>query len=192
MSTKLSEFHRTFKSNIERRRRFSLPKYKSLKDVGFDDEYVTPLQIEARSPTGPCLVSHYWFNVEGLEECYRNCEEYQFLREHGYARKLRFNQILDSVLKRIGIQRKDTYMTQIFHLLPSKGQPKPKDIWPSFEAITQHEIRGRKVVAIGEPAEKICRTFGDENFESLVCVPSPSSSKPNRVNLLTDAIESAR
>ena len=194
MSMKLSEFERTFECNIERRRKFSLPGYKNLAEVcnrDFDGDYVTPLQIEARSPTGPCLVSHYWFSVEELEECRRNSEEYPFLKECGYARVLRFNKILNSVLKQIGIKRKDTYMTQVFHLLPPKGKPKPRDIRTSFEAITQHEIRDRKVIAVGKPAEKACKEFGDKNFESLVCVPSPSRSKPNRVNLLADAIESA-
>ena len=189
MSGKLSEFEREFKRNIKRRREFKLNNCKSLTDVGFDGEYVTPLQIRARSATGPCLVSHYWFNVVDLEKCRSSPEEYQFLKKCGYARKLRFNQIMNHALDEIGIQREDAYMTQAFHLLPLEGQPKAKDIWPSFKAITQHEIRGRKVIALGNPAIKACKEFSRENFESFAFVPSPSSSKPNRVNLLIEAIE---
>lgn len=181
MSTKPSEFERTFKCNIERRRRFSLPGYKSLAEVcngDFDGEYITPLQIEARSPTGVCLVSHYWFNVESLGKCALDSERYRLLKEHGYTPSIDFNRIMDTALKKLDLRRTDTYMTQIFHLLPLKGRPNKEDIWPSFEAITQFEIRERKVVALGRAAKYACerarREFGTDFFESLESIYSPS------------------
>ena len=180
MSTKLSEFHRTFKSNIERRRKFSLPGYKSLAEVcngDFDGEFVTPLQIEAQSATGICLVSHYWFNVQSLEKCASDSEKYQILKERGYRASMDFNRIMDAALKKVDLCRADTYMTQVFHLLPLKGGPNKEDICPSFEAVTQHEIRGRKVVALGDRAKRACeralREFGANFFESFESTYSP-------------------
>ena len=178
MSTKLSEFHRTFKSNIERRRKFRIDGYSTLADAGFDGDYVTPLQIKARSPTGICLVSHCWFNIQSLEKCALSPEEYQRLKEYGYRKYITFNRVLDKALGKVNLCRADTYMTQVFHLLPQKGLPKTKDIWPSFEAITQYEIRERKVIALGRPAEHACeraiREFGTDFFESFESTDSPA------------------
>ncbi|MCY4049029.1 MAG: hypothetical protein OXF24_05540 [Hyphomicrobiales bacterium] len=178
---KLSEFERAFEYNIERRRKFSLPGYKNLAEVcngDFDGEYVTPLQIEARSATGICLVSHYWFNVEGLEKCNPDSERYRLLKEHGYTPSIDFNRIVNAALEKVGLCRADTYMTQVFHLLPLKGRPNKEDIWPSFEAITQFEIRGRRVIALGGCAKRICerarREFGTDFFESFESIYSPS------------------
>ena len=85
---------------------------------------------------------------------------------------------MDAALKKVGLCRADTYMTQIFHLLPLKGRPKAEDIWPSFETITQHEIRGRKVVALGGRAKRVCeharKKFGANFFESFESIYSPS------------------
>ena len=171
-----SAFKDNYKRNIERRRRFSLPGYKSLADVGFDGEYVTPTQIEACSETGVCLVSHNWFDVKSVEEHSRNSEKYQSLKEKGYDESIPFNRVLDLALNKVGIRREDTYMTQVFHLLPpsQKEPPSEEDIWKSFEAITQHEIQDRKVVALGKPAKTACIKFGIQHFAAYAHAPSPS------------------
>ncbi|MCY4030644.1 MAG: hypothetical protein OXF05_00845 [Hyphomicrobiales bacterium] len=194
MSTKLSEFNRIFECNIKRRRKFSLPEYKNLTEAcngDFDGEYVTPLQIEARSATGPCLIAHNWLDAKRLEEFCLCPEKYRLLKKHGYAPWIPFNQILDLALERADIRRQGTYMTQAFHLLPLKGKPKPKDVQKSFERITQHEVRGRNVVALGVPAQKVCKKFG------IAFLPAPHPSDWNiprhkRVADIAEAIKGAR
>ena len=149
-----STFKDTYKRNIECRRRFSLPGYKSLADMGLDGEYVTPTQIEACSETGICLVSHNWFDVKSVERYALDPKKYQLLKEKGYDESITFNKVLDLALDKVGLSRKDTYMTQVFHLLPpsQKEPPSEGDVWRSFKAITQYEIQGRRVVALGKPA----------------------------------------
>ena len=173
-----SAFKDNYKRNIERRRKFSLPGYKSLADVGFDGEYVTPTQIEACSETGVCLVSHNWFDVKSVERYSLDTPKYQLLKRKGYDELIPFNRVLDIVLDKVGIRREDTYMTQVFHLLPAtqekKDAPSEEDIWKSFEAITQHEIRGRRVVSLGNPAKTACKKFSTKHFEKYAHAPSPS------------------
>ena len=171
-----SAFKDNYKHNIERRRKFSLPGYKSLTDVGFDGEYVTPTQIEACSETGICLVSHNWFDVKSVEEYSLNPKKYQSLKEKGYDELIPFNRVLDRVLDKVGILREDTYMTQVFHLLPAsqKETPSEEDVWKSFKAITQYEIQGRKVVALGKAAKTACIKFGIQNFAGYAHAASPS------------------
>ena len=169
-------FEDNYKHNIERRRKFSLPGYKSLAGVGFDGEYVTPAQIKACSETGICLVSHNWFDVKSLEEYSRNPKKYQSLKEKGYDESIPFNRVLDLALDKVGIRREDTYMTQVFHLLPAtqKEPPSEEDVWKSFEAITQYEIQGRKVIALGKAAKTACIRFGIQNFAGYAHAVSPS------------------
>ena len=183
MLGKFSDFKHEFKCNIERRRKFRLDGYKSLTDVchgEFDGEYVTPLQIEARSATGICLISHYWFDVESLERCAIDSEGYHRLKKCGYRNEITFNRVLDNALEKVGIKRGNTYMTQVFHLLPLNGEQgtNKDDVWESFRAITQHEVRGRKAVALGRPAQYACERaqneFGDDFFENFVSVYSPA------------------
>ena len=171
-----SIFKDNYKRNIERRRKFSLPGYKSLADVGFDGEYVTPTQIKACSETGICLVSYNWFDAKSVEEYSRKLKKYQSLKEKGYDELIPFNRILDLALDKVGIRREDTYMTQVFHLLPAtqKELPNEDDVWKSFEAITQYEIQGRKVVSLGKPAKIACIKFGIRNFAGYAHAPSPS------------------
>ena len=193
-----STFKDNHKRNIERRRRFSLPGYKSLADMGLDGEYVTPTQIKACSETGICLVSHNWFDVKSVERYALDPKKYQLLKEKGYDESIPFNRVLDLALYKVGISRKDTYMTQVFHLLPpsQKEPPSEEDVWKSFEAITQHEIQGRKVVALGKPAKIACIKFGIQNFAGYAHADSPSwrfqqgVSDDKNANKVVDAIKS--
>ena len=203
MSGKFSDFKRKFKRNIERRRKFRLDGYKSLTDVcdgEFDGEYVTPLQMKARSATGICLISHYWFDVEGLEKCTPESKKYQSLKVCGYTTWVPFNKVLDLALKKVDLRREDTYMTQVFHLLPltSRQGTHKDDVWESFKAITQHEVRGRKAIALGRPAQYACERaqneFGDNFFENFVSVYSPAwrhrrgMTEDKRANDIAEAI----
>ena len=143
---------------IKLRREFSLPGYKSLEDVNLDGEYVTPLQILAHSKTGPCLVAYNWIDAPTA------IEHRDFLAEYGYLPEIAFNKVLELAFRQINIRREDTYMTQAFHLLPSErsGTIPDRDVRKSFEAITLHEIKGRKVIAFGEKASTACKPFKNQ------------------------------
>ena len=143
---------------IKLRREFSLPGYKSLEDVNLDGGYVTPLQIIAHSKTGPCLVAYNWIDAPTA------IKNRDFLAKYGYLPDIAFNKVLELAFRQIGIRREDTYMTQAFHLLPSErsGKIPARDVRKSFEAITLHEIKGRKVVALGTDASLACKPFEDE------------------------------
>ena len=155
---------------IKLRREFSLPRYKSLEDVNLDGEYVTPLQIAAHSKTGPCLVAYNWVDVPTA------IENRDFLAECGYLPDIAFNKVLELAFRQINIRREDTYMTQAFHLLPDKRSSyiPVGDVRKSFEAITLHEIKGRKVVALGTDASLACRPF-EHQYAGYVETKHPSA-----------------
>ena len=70
-----------------------------------------------------------------------------------------FNKVLTLALEETGLTRKDIYVTQAFHLLPSeKSKYIPRDhIDESFDRITRHEVDGRTVIALGRVAAGACR-----------------------------------
>lgn len=143
---------------IKLRRKFCLPGYKSLKDVKIDGEYVTPLQIVAHSKTGPCLVAYNWVDAPTA------IKNRDFLAGHGYLPDMAFNKVLELTFMQLNIRREDTYMTQAFHLLPDErsGKIPVRDVRKSFETITLHEIKGRKVIALGKESGKACKPFEDQ------------------------------
>ena len=147
-----------------------LPGYKSLKDVNLDGGYVTPLQIVAHSKTGPCLVAHNWIDAPTA------IKHRDLLAKYGYLPEIAFNKVLELAFRQVNIRREDTYMTQAFHLLPSErsGKIPVRDVRKSFEAITLHEVRGRKVVALGTDASLACGPFEDQ-YTSYIETIHPSA-----------------
>ncbi len=145
---------------IARRRKFVIPGYgyKTLADVGFDGKWVTPYQKISNSKTGPLLVAKDWLDwpsVDGHRDV---------LKQKGYLPHMRFNQVVDLALEKAGLKRNDIYVTQAFHLLPQgRSEPIPRrHIDESFDRITRHEVDGRTVIALGEPAAGACRRAGVE------------------------------
>ncbi len=144
---------------IAARRAFALADYYTLAEVGMDGEYVTPLQIEAHSPTGPVLLAYNWLDAVAAQE------NQTVLRERGYLPNILFNKVVDRALGICGLTRADIYMTQVFHLLPpsDRSSSVPSRLLDcSFRAITYHELTGRKVVALGTAAARTCRHNGIE------------------------------
>lgn len=144
---------------IAARRTFQLSGYLTLADVGMDGDYVTPLQIAAQSPTGPVLLAHHWLDAVSARR------HQALLRELGYLPGIPFNKVVDRALALCELTRADTYMTQVFHLLPPEdrtGRVSPASLDRSFERITRHELEGRKVVALGGAAASTCRRNGIE------------------------------
>ena len=151
---------------VSRRRALTIPGYRTLADVGFDGEWVTPLQISAKSPTGPVLVALHWLDEPSINE------NRPVLERLGYLPGIRFNNVLDIALQTRGISRSDIYMTQAFHLIPqtrSQRIPWP-DIQTSFREVTRHELEGRKIITLGAEAARLCREFGIAH--NAVCHPS--------------------
>ena len=142
---------------VERRRKFSIPGYATLAEVGFDWPVVTPYQKAARSETGPVLIGLHWIDAQSVEA------NRAVLEENGYLPKMAFNQILDIALTSAGMVRADLYVTQAFHLLPlhQRSESVPMShIHASFDAITRHELTGRRVIALGDAAAAACRKHG--------------------------------
>ena len=161
---------------IDRRRHFAIPGYATLKDVGFDGDWVTPFQITSHSEKGPVLVALHWLDAPSA----RNPENQGVLRETGYLPHIRFNQVLSCALRQAGLTREDVYLTQAFHLLPcerSQYVPQPH-IYDSFEEITRYEVENRSVIALGTVAQRACRRAGVPHIK---CVhPSARRSKKAR------------
>ena len=150
---------------IARRRKFVIPGYgyKTLADVGFDGEWVTPYQKISNSKTGPLLVAKDWLDWPSV------AEHRDVLKQKGYLPHMRFNQVVDLALEKAGLKRNDIYVTQAFHLLPQgRSEPIPRrHIDESFDRITRHEVDGRTVIDLGEPAAAACRRAGVECIECI-------------------------
>ncbi len=171
---------------IARRRQFAIPGYKTLTDVGFDGEWVTPIQKKSHSATGPVLVAHYWLDAPSVEPNRR------VLEKLGYLPDIPFNQVLDRALDQVGLKRRDIYITQTFHLLPDELSPPfpSKHIDKSFDRITRHEVDGRTVIALGTVAADACRRAG---IKAIDCIsPSrPGKSHEYKARELAHALRSA-
>ena len=151
------------KEIIARRREFAIPGYKTLADVGFDGEWITPIQKNSHSKTGPVLICKDWLDWPSVD-VHRDT-----LKRNGYLPTKRFNIVLDLALEHAKLTRKDIYVTQAFHLLPPKSSysyPAPH-LYESFGKITRHEVEGRTVIALGGDAQRACRHFGVEHVPCI-------------------------
>ncbi len=153
---------------IAKRRSFRIPGYKTLCDVGFDGDWVTPIQKVSASPNGPVLIGKHWLDAESV------ADNREILELCGYLPCIPFNKVLDMALKKAGLRRREIYVTQAFHLLPpcDRSQKIPdKDLDRSFEKITRHEVEERAVIALGKDVADTCRRAGIP----FKCVPHPSA-----------------
>ena len=130
-------------------------KYKTLADACLDDdEWVTPPQITSHSHDGLVLVAKDFLNFEKAWD-----ERDRIRHSGGYLPELGFNKVLDCALRRAGLCRKRIYLTQVVHLLPcgtASASHRKELAAYCFEQVTQHEIKGRVVVALGELALLHC------------------------------------
>lgn len=139
---------------VAERRRFRIPGYKTLCDVGFDGDWVTPYQKVSASPTGPVLVGLHWLDAKSV------AENREILELCGYLPCIPFNKVLDMALRQVGLRRREIYVTQAFHLLPPSDRSQEvsdKDLDRSFEKITRYEIEGRSVIALGDAVAETCQ-----------------------------------
>lgn len=169
---------------IARRRAFRLPGYMTLADVGLDGDYVSPPQLTSCSPTGPVLLGYHWLDAPTA------IEHRDTLKQYGYLKGMAFNNVVDQALKLANLTRAEIFITQVFHLLP-KGRSSaipPKDIAACFNEVTQYELAGRHVVALGKMAANACRKLCMPVSE----VPHPSArgySASDKAQLLARALQ---
>ena len=174
---------------IARRGEFVIPgyehKYKTLTDVGFDGDWVTPYQMTSHSETGPVLVAHYWLDAPSVHE------HRDVLKEQGWLPSMPFNKVLTLALERAKLTRADIYVTQAFHLFPHEQWPPfpSRHIDESFERITRHEVVGRTVIALGTVAAGACRRAGVKAIECIS--PSARLSWEYKVEKLAEALKTA-
>ena len=139
---------------IAERRRLRIPKYKTLCDVGFDGDWVTPIQQVSASPNGPVLIGKHWLDAKSV------AENRDMLELCGYLPCNPFNKVLDMALKQVGLRRRQIYITQAFHLLPLTDRSQEiseEDLDRSFEKIARYEVEGRNVIALGDAVADTCR-----------------------------------
>jgi hypothetical protein len=140
--------------------------YFTLADVGFDGPWVTPYQKKSRSWDGPALVALHWLDASSIEL------KRSILNELGYLPGICFNEVLDMGLKARSLTREAIYVTQAFQLIPRTRSERipPAVIDRSFDAVTRHELVGRRVLALGIDAASACQRHGVQCVET--CHPS--------------------
>lgn len=168
---------------VARRRALALPGYRSFLDVGLDGDWTTPYHLAACSPSGPVLLTYNYLDAPSAIE-HRNT-----LATLGYLPSMPFNRVLDLALAEAGLTRADIYVTHAFHMLPATRSASiaSKDIDLSFDAVAQHEIEGRRIIALGEAASRVCRRHGLSHHAA----PHPSARGfgfPTRAKLIARAL----
>ena len=171
---------------IARRRELRVPeqfqeRWVTLADVGFDGDWVSPIQKTSNSTKGPVLVAKHWLDAASVDR------HRAILERCGYLPKSPFNRALDRILTSVGLKRGDIYITQACHFLPrqDRRQQVPSALMKlSIEAVTRHEVEDRMVIALGVEAQTALQRSG---FHPVAC-PHPSSSVAGRLGKLEDAL----
>lgn len=168
---------------VERRRALTLPGYLSFSDVQLDGDWTTPYHLAACSPIGPVLLTYNYLDAPSAMK-HRTA-----LSTLGYLPSMPFNRVLDLALAQTGLTRADIYVTHAFHLLPAtrSASVASRDIDVSFDAVARHEIEGRRIIALGEAASRVCRRHGMAH----TAVPHPSargSDYSTRAKLIARAL----
>jgi hypothetical protein len=148
---------------IESRRRFRLSGYVTLAEAGFEGPWVSPIQISSGNLTGPMMITKDWFDAPSA------IANAAILQKLGYMPGIPFNMVLDAALDLIGLQRSDIYITPVFKLLPpQRSHPiRPGEARASFDAVTRHELLGRKPIAAGTDAIRVMQHFGIPHVPSI-------------------------
>ena len=174
---------------IAHRRELQVPEqfqeeWVTLADVGFDGDWVSPIQKISNSITGPLLVAKHWLDAESVHR------DRHILEELGYLPTIAFNRALDRILEDVDLTRADIYITQACHFLPTQDRRKwvPRELMDlSINSVTRHEVKGRKIIALGDAAQAGLSRAG---LEFLPC-PHPSSSVTGRNQVLAEMLTSS-
>lgn len=175
-----------YRDAVERRRAFSLPGYRTLAEIGFDGDYVSPVQISSGNLEGPMLITKGWFDAPSA------IANRSVLLEKGYMPGIPFNHVIGRALALVGLTRADIYITPVFKLLtPVRSHPiRSSEARASFEAVTRYELMGRRPIAAGSDAAGALDHFGIEYIRTI----HPSARGLNydaRAEAIARAIEAA-
>ena len=156
-----------FANAVEARRALRIPGYATLTDAGLDGPWTTPYQIASRSADGPVLLTYNYLDAPSAR-----MHREQLLAQ-GFLPGMPFNAVLDRALAKCGMRRSDLYVTHAFHLLPEKRSASIRsgDVDISFDTVARHELSGRKVVALGAVAARVCARHGIAH----IATPHPSA-----------------
>jgi len=168
---------------VTRRRALALPGYRSFADVELDGDWTTPYHLAACSPSGPVLLTYNYLDAPSANR------HRATLASMGYLPTMPFNRVLDLALVQAGLTRADIYVTHAFHMLPATRSASiaSKDIDISFDSIARHEIEGRRIIALGEAAARVCHRHALQH----TAAPHPSargSDFPTRAALIARAL----
>lgn len=171
---------------IAARRAFRLPGYPTLADLGFDGDYVSPIQLACGNHTGPLLISKDWLDAPSAMAHRDHLQKYGHLPDNPFIR------VIDKALTLLNLQHRDIYITPVFHLLtPKRSSTIPAaHARASFDAIGRHELMGRRPVALGTDAAQVLTHFGIDHIPA----PHPSArigSYDRRAALIAKAVETA-
>ena len=152
---------------VEARRALRIPGYATFADVGLDGPWTTPYQIASGSADGPVLLTYNYLDTPSARR-----HRAQLLAQ-GFLPGMPFNTVLDMALAQCGLKRSDLYVTHAFHLLPAtrSASIRSTDVDISFDTIARHEVAGRRVIALGAVAARVCARHGIEH----VATPHPSA-----------------
>ncbi|TPJ72441.1 hypothetical protein [Mesorhizobium sp. B2-6-2] len=175
----------TYDEIVQRRRNLHIDGYCTLAEVGMEGAWVSPYQISARSVTGPVLLAYHWLDAPSARL------NLPVLKALGYLPEMPFNKVFEIVLAKLRLRRSDLYVTQAFHLLPASrsGSIRASDLDVCFDAVTKHELAGRRVIALGGAAANACRRHGYKPVET--CHPSARGrTYEDKANEISAAIKS--
>lgn len=180
-----NDLHTAYTHAITARRSFRLPGYPTLAGLGFDGDYVSPIQIACGNLTGPLLISKDWLDAPSARA------NRAHLQRHGHLPDNPFIRVIDKALGLLNLTRADIYISPVFHLLtPKRSSTIPAaHARASFDAIGRHELMGRRPVALGTDAANVLRHFGIDH----AVAPHPSArigSYDARAALIAKAIRS--
>lgn len=141
---------------VAARRALRIPGYATLADVGLDGPWTTPYQIASASADGPVLLTYNYLDAPSA------VSHRDELLSKGYLAGMPFNSVLEQALAQAGMRRSDLYVTHAFHLLPETRSAgvKARYVDHSFDSVGRHELTGRRVIALGTVAARVCRRHG--------------------------------
>ncbi len=131
--------------------------YCSLADVGFDGGWISPIQMLSGHPDGPVLLAKDYLDAPSLRGRFAE------IAPRGYLPGNPFNAVIDRALTLAGLSREDIYIAQCFAAIVPHHRSTTipqRHLRASFEAVGQHELRGRRVLALGPAAGRLCAAFG--------------------------------
>ena len=131
--------------------------YRTLADVGFEGPWVSPIQMVSGHPDGPVLLGKDYLDAPSLIRLRDR------IAPQGYLPDNPFNKVIDAALAMAGMTRRDVYITQCFAAIVPRHRSTAIPIVhyrASFEAVGRHELAGRRVLALGPQAQRLCAEFG--------------------------------